>query len=375
MTMQKFQPYSLVLEPNALVFENVNYLGDDLWAAFKNFYLFCLSNRHLVEYYNQPLPQDLVRASHQYFHAIKAGSEDIDQGAMADKYFENFTPIWNSSGQRNKNLWYVVLKMVREWEEQNNFELHKGTPFYFWATTDILHGDYDEGFILMHKALDEDRRKSGGAALNTPGYGFVAMNENQAAYLQRLTANMADFVKRRLEKYNERGGKLNYEDFRKKFLDTPDRKFEELKFFFTYATLRWIRLRQIHKERNIADDKMAPLIFTGVISDLLLVWENLLRIWSGDTKGMLKDWIRPFTKKLGVRDIDLRTVNKDRDNDFSAWLSGNLNKTVREDIIIGYGLRNFSAHTLESQKVLWEEFTDVLQSVMNCLFVVIEKLK
>ena len=396
---EKFKKYSIVIGPSSLLIKDVNYLGDSLWNAFQNFYFYCVSNKELINHYDQPLPQELVSASYTYFEEIKSNTSGspVDQGFMADQYFENFTPIWNLSSRRNKSLWYVVLTMVRVWEKKSDFQLHKGTPFYFWATTDLLHGDYDEGFILMHKALDEDRRKSGGIRTpDTPGHDFVSMNEKPGAYLQPLTKGMAEFIIKRLEEYHSRrSGILKYTDLRSKFLDNTDQKFENPKFFLSYTILKWMRLRAIHYERSLADDQMAPLILTGVISDLLLVIDELLKIaFSKAYKSRkvsfkhhllevakLRSWTKAkdftgYQNQLSVNLNDEFTDNfrKIVENLLIAKVGSKQLKPLEADLWLCYGLRNFTAHNVSSQKVLWEKFTEVLQSILNVFFLSVETL-
>lgn len=401
--MEKFKKYGIILTPQNTIFENINYINDELWRAFRNFYILCISTKGLVEYFDRPLPDDLINASYNYFQEIKntpAGNIP-DIGAMCDYYFENYTPIWNLSNQRNKALLYEVFDMTRIWEKGNSFALHKGTLFYFWATTDLIHGDYDEGIILMHKALEEDRRKSGGSRMpDTPAHDFVSMNEKLGAYLQPITQDMVDFIKRRLDKYNnERGGQLKYQDLRLKFLDSKETKFEDIKFYFCYTILRWRRLRKIDKQRNIADNQMAPLIISGLIADLLLIIDSLLKIvLSSVYKKSKKDGKIYFSDHLyEIAKINNWTnkntfseyqkyfginINDELNDDFASSIQNLLDskignqqvKRLESDFWLCYGLRNYSAHTIASQKLLWDKFTVILQSILNVFYHTIENL-
>jgi len=401
--MEKYQKYGMILTPQNFIFENINYLNDELWQAFRNFYILCLTTKGLVEYFNRPLPDELINASYKYFETIKnipAGNTP-DIGAMADFYFENYTPIWNLSNQRNKALLYEAFDITRKWEKNNSFAIHKGTLFYFWATTDLIHGDYDEGIILMHKALDEDRRKSGGSRMpDTPAYNFVSMNEKPGAYLQPITQDMVDFIKRRLDKYkNEAAGQLQYQDLRSKFLDSKEQKFEDLKFYFCYTILKWRRLRKINKQRNIADDQMAPLIITGLIADLLLIIDGILKIalssvYNKSKRGRKiyfsdhlfeiakrKKWTNKNTFSEYQNGIGVK-INEELNNDFANAIQNFLNSKIgtqkvtklESDFWLCYGLRNYSAHTIASQKLLWVKFIDILQSVLNVFYLAIENL-
>ena len=53
------------------IIKDVNYINDELWQAFNNFYLLCTITKGLVDYYNQQLPSDLVSASLEFFNELK----------------------------------------------------------------------------------------------------------------------------------------------------------------------------------------------------------------------------------------------------------------------------------------------------------------
>jgi len=400
--MDRFRKERILNDSRKNIAIDAHYLSDELWTSFRNFYQFCLDNPQLIEYYNVNLPEELILASYKFFEEIKnlPHNSEIDAGFYADCYFENFTSIWIASGQRNKMLFYVVFNMVRSWEKRNNRLLHKGTLFYFWAATDIIHGDYDEGIILMHKALEEDRRKDQQKRTpDTPAYYFISMNNEKDSYLKFIIDPMVEFLKRRLEKYNSvNNTKLDYETLRNKFLSSTDELFEDSIFFFSFIILKWWRLRLIHKQRDIAEDKMAPLIITGVISDTLLIIDELFK------KGF-KDIYQSMNRQINFSDhlfeiAKLLSWTTERDfsmyqkkligTKFNDEITNNFEKTVEDltnqkfkskqiinleaDFWLCYGLRNFSAHSIKSQKILWVKYTDILQSLMNVLFLAIEKM-
>ncbi|MCL5094055.1 MAG: hypothetical protein M1355_02910 [Patescibacteria group bacterium] len=393
-TKEKFQKYDLSL--SKLTIGGLNYLQDTLEAALEDFFLYLEKNPALINYYDQQLSDQLKIASYEYFREIKETSETAspNKGQMADLYFENFTPIWDLSDKRNKNLFFVLYKMVEKWEEENNFLLHKGTLFYFWAVTDIVHGDYAEGFIMMHKALEEDIKLANGVIPNSPAHKFISINSEPGAYLDRLTLNIKDFLERRLKKYQlSTEGKLTYDLLQKKILNSSSPEYLEIKFFFSYITLRWIRLRLIHKER-VADKTMSPLILTGVIFDLLLISDALLKIAyqkdylkkknvyfsnhlliTAQKQGWTKE--KDFSKYIKNYGVD---INSEIKNNFEgiikSLLAGEfLGKKITRleaDFLLSYCLRNYYAHTIKSQEILWKEFTSVLQSILDVIFFAVE---
>lgn len=82
-----------------------------------------------------------------------------------DKYFSNFTSLWNlllyqGSFFYAEQLWQISIETAKKWDKRQNQnkKIHKGTPFYFWGVTCILKEDLEKGFLLMHQALEEDKK-------------------------------------------------------------------------------------------------------------------------------------------------------------------------------------------------------------------------
>lgn len=399
--MIRFEQYDLSLP--SLRVQNVNYLSDDLWTAFRNLYLLCLNNPSLVHDFTTDFSEELKRESIKYFEEIKRkrGKIKIQKWQISDKYFENFTPIWNLSHKRNKNLWIKIWKLVDKWEQQNKYQIHKGTPFYFWAATDIFNGDYDEGMILMHRALNEDRRKDPNKSRypDTPGYAFVSMDDKPGPYLQDVTIKMVNFVKRRLSKYN---GNLAYKDLQKKFLRNPQGEIEDIKYLFSYSILRLMKLRQIHKARTLADKQMSSLVFLNALGSLILVIDEIFKIvYASKNPRYFSNSIyyylidnkltseREFSKYLtkidhrGLNDVFSEEFRNNKYQIFQELLNTQLkdanNKNLSEkecQLLLCYCLRNFSAHRIKGVEIFWEPkiFTDLLQQVFNVLFMAIERL-
>lgn len=399
--MEKFERYDLSIP--SLQIQNMNYLGDDIWVVFRNLYIFCLHNQSLINDFTADFSQELVRESYKYFDEIKKrrGKLHVKKWEMADKYFENFTPLWNLSLRRNKNLWIKVWQMTDKWEQRNEYKLHKGTLFYFWATTALLHGDYDEGMILMHQALNEDRRKDPrkSRSPDTPGYAFVSMDEKPCPYMRDLTQAMVDFVKRRLSRYK---GNLDYKALRTKFLDSFDPKFEDIKYLFSYSILRLMKLRSIHKARRLADKQMSSLIFLNALGGLILVIDELFKIafktqkskhfrthvyFYLKSKGAISEKSpNAYLKRLSSSKLSEKFAEEfiqNKPNTFKQFLSGNFkdekNNKVSEtecQLLLCYCLRNFSAHNIKGVEIFWEPevFTDLLQGVFSVFFMTIEEL-
>lgn len=288
--------------------------------------------------------------------------------------------------------------------------MHKGTPYYFSAVASILQNDFDTAMMSMHNALKEDKKNAPNIWTNLPAYNFLKLNDKkQDQYLKLYVDQIIKFIRYHLDGEGnkligyenhfkaKRNGNLTYAQFRKKFLDSQNVS-EELKFFFVYSIIRLWHLHRLHKNK-LGDDLMAPLIFTNSLFTLILVVDNLLKTWNNPNLqrknfsehlhliSIQENWINPQCRYMNyMNDLDL---NFRRDSNFNNWckelirfrgkeyitsISCRVIGKLESDFVLACGLRNFSAHTVESQSFLWKNYTKILQSVLNCLFKTIELL-
>ncbi len=353
-----------------------NDLGAEMNEEFKQLFdsFFLIRSTHLTK--------SFFKKSADFFNTI-SNNRKID---LSDKYFENFTLITenliiNNQYTLSSIFWNEIIKFVKEWEKTTGEILHKGTPYYFAAEAAMKGYDIDAGLILMHLALQEDI-KNYSYYEGTPAHSFVTLNDiDKAQHFKYFVYGMIGFLRDRLDgRGNENGkykghyqatrsGMLNYIDLRKKFLDSRTIN-DELKYFFVYSLIKFWRLRVLQKN-SIGDNLMAPLIFTQAIGGLLIIIENLLKTkYSGNTFAPL---FTDLSKKEKWQLPNLSKINKERETDFSAWLNKCLNgNSLYYDFELAYGLRNFAFHTIESQKKLWENYTRILQSVLNSFFKTLE---
>jgi hypothetical protein len=314
--------------------------------------------------------------------------DDKNKVALSNGYFENFTPITGKlimMGQYKKafNFWNEIILFVTEWEKSNNKKLHKGTPYYFSSVAAILGMDFDAALISMHLALTEDKLNYENYK-ETPAYYFLTLNDKKREqYFKPFVDGMVGFLRDRLDgqghaqgKYKDnylksRKGSLTYEELRRNFLDNDDIS-EEIKYFFVYSTIRIWRLRILQKSK-IGDNIVAPIVFVQALGGLLITIESLLKL-----KYKLKYFGNLFEKLAkveGWQTPNISDINKQCDEDFENWVDTCLNQnTLFGDLSLSYGLRNFAFHTIKSQQKLWQDYTKVLQSVLNCFFKSIENL-
>ncbi len=363
-------------------------LTKSLDEAFAALYHLCETEHGLFENFDRPLPDALRQSSLDYFDSLKSTK---DPATGAEQYLENFVPLWHATQKRNRNIWSEVLTVITGWERSSGETLFKGPLFYHWGESHVRYGDSDKGFILMHRAQEEDRRRAGSNP-ETPAHWFLSLDDRRESELQPLTYDMVSFVRTRLQAYQHADrGTMSYEELRAKFLDAKDAKLNDLQLFFAYTTFKLIKLRILHTLGDVADDQMAPLVFTTVLSNFLLVVDRMFKIsLYGDHSKMNVSFL---THLIALKGLSYHAGERYRhaignsrlfDENFEAVLGSLIDGTYRDnhgvtpeplerDVIIAYRLRNYSAHSVKSQRFLWERFPEVTQAVFNALFLGIEK--
>ncbi len=399
MKLQRFQHYSVDLPDFQHSVPNVAYLTKALWPAFIEFYELFLVERRVGSVSEPILPSRFREASFAYFDEILATPKNADSPplVMADLYFENFSAIGSMAAHRNRMLWMTVYRLVREWETERKHALHKGTLFYNWATESLLAGDIINAVVLLHRSHEEDRQHYGDATIATPAYDFLTLRLKTSDALYPMTLEMTRFVLDAIDGYREQTGHaLRFRDVQEHFFGAQGAEIDDLKFYFLFSVLRCLKLQTIFETGGLADEKVAPMVFSIMLANLLSVVETLQRL------GLLAD---PATKPshtfinymtiLAVRyrwttddkhyHAEIRNAHLTREN-FETIVCSLLDGTYRtrrgrmlepleRDMVLAYQLRNSVAHSLQSQHVLWREFPRVLQSVMNCFLLGVELLK
>lgn len=318
---------------------------------------------------------------------LKPGQSAADHGG----FFGRFTPIWFNLVQRRRyfdaiHLWNSALKIVYAWEDANKPNLiHKGTPFYFMGVTAILNNELENGFLLMHQALEEDKKLSTVAVPKTPAYSFVTLDyKNQHQFFRPKVEEISKYLVKAVETYTKtRPRKITLNDFKTKFLECGD--LTEEVFLFAFVMFR------THKILNGTDDRLKKNVFSSfihseILSDLCLIFDKTSEN-KNPQKGKAKLFISNEIKLLSAKassKIDDYAVGKISDDfkiDFAKTLTEILQskyslplQDIENDLAIAYGIRNFAAHRIEDQPVLYNEFGELSQRLLNALFFAVENL-
>lgn len=254
-----------------------------------------------------------------------------------DKVFNNFTIIWNQFlgtqqfGQA-ENIWIFALGIAYEWEAKNtSHRIHKGTPYYFWATTCILNQELEKGFLLMHQALEEDKMTSNAKSPASPAYFFVTLDYSQQNQTSRhRVRRIADFLEKELEVYrSERKFTLTLSDMGSKFLKQTN--LEEEVFYLVFTLFRLDSLLNGidgRLERNL----FASLLESNSMFTLCLILDAVIK-YKNPTEWKFIDHLAfPSAKSsLTLSKDRLGKINGDFETDFQKTLESLLDSTYKVD--------------------------------------------
>lgn len=322
-----------------------------------------------------------------------------------DEYFNNFHDIWRlllnmEQFKAAERVWNDILKFVLEWENSNP-KIHKGTPYYWLAGTEILNGELEKGFIHMHQALKEDIRTHNTANPQTPAFFFVTLDYEQTKqYFQQIVRRASNFLDLKIDGYfiymwNKRPSNLNLASFKSKFLEQTGTILESI-FYFVYSLFKMEQYLDITPE--LRQNPFSSLIETDLIFGLCLIIEEILK--EKDTTSYLSDKSVYFSNRiaflsektdLSIHDTNTRasnrgwklktTISQDcSGHRLAGTLSNLLGSTyphtygIEDDLVLAYALRNFAAHSIAGLQLVYKKFETIVQRVLNALFFSIESL-
>jgi len=311
--------------------------------------------------------------------------------AVHDGYFNNFTIIWRNflnQGlfKKAEEIWNQALGIAYEWETARGRLLHKGTPFYFLGVTYVLDGDLTKGFLLMHQALEEDKRTHNTDHPDTPAYAFVTLNYRKAEQFFRFKVEeISGFLSEKINIYcSQRGSHLSLDDFKSKFLENTD--LQDVVFLFVYSLFELKKL--FDTDERLTQNVFSSLLDTNIIFNLCsFIDRTINNINPNQGRLTLYDQLVYLSSQatLAINGNKLREINKDRDTNFSGTLNDILQSRysfddgysptpIETDIMTTYFFRNFAAHKIENQPTIYQNFKEIIERILNTLFFSVETL-
>lgn len=332
----------------------------------------------------------------KYDLTLLAGDEK-DNHVNHGSFFEKFTPLWwplirQGRYKDAEKVWAEALKIAYVYEAEHKNSIHKGTPYYFWGGTCILSGDLDMGFHLMHQALEEDKDFSRACAheetdkdhyKKKPAYFFVKMGNTQKdQFFLGEVQGAADFVIDKLRCYKDKqSGMLDIGGLRLKVLENDG--LGDVPFFLVYNFFRLKKLLDAKKE--IRQNDFASLLQVQTVLGFCIVAEELLKKAYGKTTWPC--YLDKFASQNSLPNLtqdNAANITGEFNNDFKKTLNNLLDSSytykngtrpsdIEVDLLILYGIRNTSAHNLNSEKLIYEKFEEISQRILNALFFIIER--
>jgi hypothetical protein len=318
---------------------------------------------------------------------------NIDNAAAHNRFFESLTPYWHfflNQGRHHAGakVWEFALQIAYEWEAKNKGErIHKGTPYYFGGVTAILNDDLENGFLFMHQALEEDQKTEKTDSPQRPAFFFVTLDhENEEQFFKPKVLEISTFVNDHLDRYRTtRDGSLTLSDLQTKFL--KNRNLQTVVFYFVFEAFRLKRL-QVEIDRKLQANTFSSLLQANILFSLTLIIDNVIKQQnSGEWR--FSDHLEFLSTKTSLSLNDDKIKNElslaFKNNKFSSTLKSLLDSTfhfkdgtsplpIETDLAISYGIRNYGAHRIEDQVVVYENFDDIARRLLNALFFAVERL-
>lgn len=328
-----------------------------------------------------------------YFSSVK---NDMDRWKKHDSYFGNFTIIWRTLVNQGKfreaeNVWRFALNISKEWEDENNDYIHKGTPFYFWSVTCFLEDDIERGFILMNQAYVEDlEAKTRHKRIDNPEtvpaglfLFFVPANNNQ--FFKPKLDEIKLFLEGIVKEYSTtRSRTFKYDDFETKFLKN-NKIDNDMKFHFNLNLFKLEKI--INKNPPIyGKNTISSLIYLQIIFDLCRVLDLVINKNQNLKQSMIdfaQKYNRDSNQKRALEAIKSRTPKDDFNTKNFITTLKSLQKTgyiinkytpdeMEKDILIFYGFRNLGAHEIIADDTIVQNFQDLVQRILNSIFLAVE---
>ena len=245
----------------------------------------------------------------------------------------------------------------------------------------------------MHQALEEDKKTHQTKTPKTPAYSFVTLDyENQNQFFRPKVREIAKFLDENyLNSYrSSRGGSLTLSDFKTKFLE--ESALQEVVFYFIFELFRLKKLIT-EIDQKLTQNVFSSLLQANTILNFCIIVENVIKKQKKyQNKKLNALTIKPLLEFLSSnsslnlhKNDNLKYLNDDFGKDFSKTVQeliksqyqfqdGTTPQPIEEDLAITYGFRNFGAHKVEDQPVVYQNFDEISRRILNALFFSIEKL-
>lgn len=396
-----FEYDNSLIPNNPLTF--VLYNGQDLIALVTNYLRFTNHNiGHPLRTSKRMVffDSNIQTICHDVFDTIKIiktqDNDDVLAAYLASRLFESFTGYWNQLLCDGKHLiciglWQSVLKITHQWEASSGIKIHKGTPYFFLAETYLVMGDKDSGFVYLYNALEDDKKLPHlGYPKKAPAYFTAKMLDNPNNHMYHFLIRE---VRLKLSQYlntfrNNHVNTFTLSDFDCKFLMKDE--LDDIAYFFTYNFFS-IYFLDKNAEQNLLQNDFSKLKTLDLVFNLSLIVDEIIRYdarISGRTITRMNDsvfWL--INKKTGMTQAtfqNLRDVVFNVNDDPPDIVVPRLLTSIQQPaqgiqkeayvLLLAYHLRNHAGHNISQQNVLTANYDEIIQQLMNSIFLSISEL-
>ena len=151
------------------------------------------------------LTQEKISAARLAFQQLE--TKDWHTG---DYFFETFGPgnaiNFVDRPYERFNDYELLLKLLKNDDQEKYLEIHKGTPFYFLAWTAFGLKDYERAFFYMDAAISEDQRKAPNRPLEEwikdPASLFLTLEEQGNQSAKEITLQLRQTIDNEFRRFN-----------------------------------------------------------------------------------------------------------------------------------------------------------------------------
>ncbi len=343
------------------------------------------------------LTDEICAASDKIFEACKELDSTNPQLAVetANHFFNQFTQLWQHYLYYGRvglsvQLWLRAITLAWTWEKNNRYQIHKGTPYFFLAETELYTQDFDAAFVMLHSAYEQDKiyaGKIGADPKKLPAYLTLSLDptimENHAYPLLRIA--LAELEKY-LQIYNQqypKNKKMSFSDFQNKFLKKTT--LEDVGFFFAYLLNKLVAIKGRMADVHLQQNEFSKIYLQNLIFDFCLVVDKVAH--EKTNENYISGSVEKLMARYNVQNITGNpTIYADigfcDDSTFPSAIQKCLSKTYAYnnqnipqevlDSVLVWGLRNKGGHQIKAEKILVEKQEEIIQHVFNALFLWID---
>lgn len=389
-------PVEVTWNPDDSV-KTITYKGQPLSTTIKNE---IQSSAQVPPHYK--LTYELGQIIRDLFNSIASlpQTEKRKKINLADGIFKHFDKEFESFGPKKSDwFWRAIIRPVWWWEDSHE-KVYKGTPYFLMAKTYLQLGDVPSAYICFFNALEEDKNNFSCIQENfkdRPAYLTTSLVNNSNNPLHKevvviLRAYLQGFIR----SYNKRTkSDFTIQDLDKKFLQAVS--LEDFKRLFVANFHEIYHLAPLNDSRMIKND-YSKLKVSSTLFNIALIIDQILeyRFFQNAYNGR-----RDMANAVYQLALDLRWTTEEENLKALKFLKKvhpNLKKGSPDEILhtlldgtatydgrpldfrmraifAAYYLRNYAAHHIVGCNILVDEYSDILDMVMDAFFTSVESLQ